>query len=67
MNAREHHAPVMRLIPACAVCRGSGARGRRMERATFVGAPDGGLPVHLRCLTDFFKIMEVTNDHEKAA
>jgi hypothetical protein len=39
--------------PLCAYC--GRPCGRKSERATFVGAPKGGVPVHRDCLTAFFQ------------
>lgn len=42
--------------PFCVHCRASA--GLPVVRATYLGAPAGGVPVHHRCLLEFFASLE---------
>lgn len=42
----------------CAFCRKT--RGGAFNYVTYVGAPDGGVSVHVQCVTEFFKVMDGT-------
>jgi hypothetical protein len=39
----------------CAHCKRSGGS---FWRATYLGAPDGGVPVHVKCAGDFFRAID---------
>lgn len=41
--------------PTCPVC---GNGGGHFGRATYVGAPDGGVPVHTKCLSNFYQTLD---------
>ena len=53
--ARLPAGPRIRNVQLCAHC---GQAGGFMERATYVGAPDGGVPVHRECLVAWFAKMD---------
>jgi hypothetical protein len=40
------------------VCGQEGSAFDKLEYVTYVGAPDGGIPVHRRCLTEFFRQLD---------
>jgi hypothetical protein len=48
----------------CAHCRRSGGS---FWRATYAGAPDRGVPVHIRCATEFFAKIDAASPfgHQK--
>jgi hypothetical protein len=37
-----------------------GRPGRKVEHVTYIGAPKGGVPVHYRCLQEFFQLMDAS-------
>jgi hypothetical protein len=39
-------------------CQQCGKRGGKRFRVTFVGAPDGGVPVHVECTQAFFEHLD---------
>jgi len=40
------------------VCAYCGKAGGALARATFLGAPKGGIPVHRRCVWAWFEMMD---------
>jgi hypothetical protein len=40
------------MMGRCAVCR---RLAGKLERATYLNAPDGGVPVHGLCIKSFFE------------
>lgn len=43
-----------------APCKVCGGRGEKIEMATYVGAPVGGVPVHRNCLQAFYANLEAS-------
>jgi hypothetical protein len=39
-------------------CWHCGETGGHFQRATYVGAPRGGLPVHFKCVPAFFEALD---------
>jgi hypothetical protein len=50
-----------RVPPPRLFCKECGVHCRQFERATYVGAPEGGVPVHPRCVAAFFKQLVSNN------
>ena len=44
--------------PRGVTCRHCGEAGGQFESATYVGAPEGGVPVHTKCLPEFFRAID---------
>ena len=49
MNSSKDHKTF------CAYCRRSGGS---FYRATYAGCQDGGVPVHIRCINEFYAAMD---------
>jgi hypothetical protein len=47
----------------CAYCGKRSSTPFALPRATFLGAPKGGVPVHRNCAAAWFKMMDETGWH----